>query len=170
MNVERRLQHAARELRALPVEPPPFGVARAGGATRAPRRVAAMTAPALLVVGALAIAATGWRPAPADAPTAAVEIPATEPADAASATAPPTSEDDRPDATEPNVEPGAVSGAEPVSEPAAATDDDDGGGGATTRAMPISATDEIEIIAAIVASRPTQRATTPTTAPPSNVV
>lgn len=62
MNLEQRLQHAARDLRNLHVEPPPFDIAGAPGSRSASvRRIPALVAPVLFVLGGLVMASGGLR-------------------------------------------------------------------------------------------------------------
>lgn len=60
IDVERRLQHAARELRGVEIEPPPLGSL---GAPRRPtgvaRRIPALVMPVLFVLGGLAVVVGG---------------------------------------------------------------------------------------------------------------
>jgi len=71
IDIERRLQHAARELREIEIEPPPLehlGVRRRTGVVG---RIPALVMPVLFVVGGLALVAGGMDPqvdGPTDAP------------------------------------------------------------------------------------------------------
>jgi hypothetical protein len=60
MSLERRLQHAARELREVDVEVPDRGLGR----RRVVRRVHAAVVPVLFVVGGVAMATGGWQQSP----------------------------------------------------------------------------------------------------------
>ncbi len=63
MNLDQRLHHAARELRELRIEPPPLGSAAMPTARSTPlRRVPALVAPMLFVLGGLVVVAGGLRP------------------------------------------------------------------------------------------------------------
>lgn len=76
IDLERRLQHAARELRAVEIEPPPFesltAPRRPSGITG---RIPALVMPVLFVIGGLAIVAGGMgREAEQPAATISAEV------------------------------------------------------------------------------------------------
>lgn len=62
MNLEQRLQHAARELRELPVETPPLFAGAPSPVRGTPtRRIPALVAPVLFALGGLVMVAGGLR-------------------------------------------------------------------------------------------------------------
>lgn len=83
MDVERRLQHAARELREIEIEPPPLeslgGRRRVSGVVG---RIPALVMPVLFVLGGLAVVAGGLSreadDGPSTAASATVEVPSSE--------------------------------------------------------------------------------------------